>query len=57
MNTYTEAMKQLQHNKRTKCEHIVRWNAGDGFIGEGQWCNWRKRIVTWVVSPTGTTII
>jgi len=57
MNTYTEAIKQLEHNKRTKCEHLVRWDAGDGFIGEGQWCNWRKRIVTWVVSPTGTTII
>lgn len=57
MNTYSEAIAELKRNKRNNCEHIVRWDAGDGYIGEGQWCARRKRIVTWVRTSSGHTII
>lgn len=57
MNTYTEAMAELKRNKRNNCENIVRWDAGDGHIGMGHWCSWRKRIVTWVCTADGFNII
>jgi hypothetical protein len=57
MTTYTDAMKQLKLNKRANCAWLVRWDAGDGFLGEGYWCDKRKRIITYVRTTDGHVII
>lgn len=57
MKTYTEAMNELKRNKRNNCEHLVRWNAGEGFTGEGHWCARRQRIITYVITNDGHVII
>jgi hypothetical protein len=56
MTTYTDAMKQLKLNKRANCAWLVRWDAGDGFLGEGYWCAKRKRIITYVRTTDGHVI-
>ena len=55
--TYTEAQAILEANKRNNDESIVRWDAGDGFTGEGQWCARRKRIVSVCITSSGFRII
>lgn len=55
--TYDEAMRLLKSDKRRGESIVRRWDAGDGFIGDGFYCLWRKRIVTAVTSPEGFRII
>jgi hypothetical protein len=56
MTTYTEAMKQLKLNKRANSSRLVRWDAGDGFLAEGYWCDRRKRIITYLRTTDGYVI-
>ena len=44
--SYSAAMAALRANKRARCEHLVTWDAGDGWRGEGYYCSRRNRIVT-----------
>ena len=44
--SYDAAMAALRVNKRARCEHLVTWDAGDGWRGEGFYCSRRNRIVT-----------
>ena len=56
MDTHDEAMRQLRRFQRAKVSQVVVWDAGDGFVGRGYWCQWRKRIVTEVVTPSGVVM-
>jgi hypothetical protein len=56
LQTYTQAQQQLANNKRKNSSELVRWNAGDGFIGNGYWCAQRKRIITSVITSSGHQI-
>jgi hypothetical protein len=55
--TYTEAQAILKRNKRNKCEHVVTWDAGDGWKGRGYYSIRMNRIITVAISPTGFEVI
>jgi hypothetical protein len=43
--SYAAGMRQLNENRRRRCEDLVTWDAGDGWRAEGFYCSWRNRIV------------
>jgi hypothetical protein len=54
---YSEAQIILKRNQRNKSEEVVTWDAGDGWKGEGRYCNRTKRIVTVAINPAGFRVI
>lgn len=55
-DNYQEAVALLQMLARKKDSSLVKWDAGDGYQAEGQYCPHRKRVVTSTISPTGVRI-
>lgn len=48
--TYSAAMADLKAGKAK----FARWDAGEGFVAEGEWCPSRKRVITRTWNPDGS---
>ena len=55
-HNYTTAMVELKRNARARITNLVTWDAGDGFIGRGYFCDQRNRIITECITPTGVVM-
>lgn len=50
--TYSAAMADLKSRK--VAAGVARWDAGEGYVAEGEWCPSRKRVVTRTWNPNGS---
>ena len=50
-NSYTEAMSDLKGGKKAT---FARWDAGEGYVSEGEWNASAKRVVIRLYNPDGT---
>jgi hypothetical protein len=48
--SFTAAKADLKAGKAA----FARWDAGEGFAGEGEWCPRRKRVVSRLYNPDGS---
>ena len=51
-NSYSAAMADLKTRKGAA--GVARWDAGEGFVAEGQWDARVKRVVTRTYNPNGS---
>jgi hypothetical protein len=49
--SYSAAMADLKNGRKAT---FARWDAGEGFIAEGEWCPSRKRVITRTYNPDGS---
>ena len=56
--THTSYKAAIADVKRRKAAAgVARWDAGNGFVAEAYWCEWRKRVVQTTITPAGMRIV